>query len=157
MVTEQGQRSARHPQRLSPFRTDAFRAIATGRPGLGNRRPRQPHRGAAQGPRAPVQGGAEPRRIQLEPAQLPGPPRPSELVLFVTVQEVVLARALLDRRTDRQPRREQSDAVPAVLRIKSRLVEVKGLAVAEAVQRGRRPPIEREDEEPEPAALAREL
>ena len=73
------------------------------------------------------------------------------------MQQIVFLCALLDRALDCEPHRKEADAVPAVGWIEPRLVEIEGLPVPEAVESGCGFPVERQDEQPEPATLERQL
>src|SRR5262249_33037925 len=108
-------------------------------------------------PGAPVDALAKMGRIRFKPTKLAPTPCPVELVRLVTVQQVVLLCALLERVLDGKPHRDQADAVLAVRRIEARLIEVKDPAVPEAVQGCGGPTVERQNKQAEPAAVQGEL
>src|SRR5438132_5361126 len=127
--------------------------------GHGDRKesPRRSPEGPTRLPRPSVEQFARVRRIDLEPTERPRRPGPLELVRLITVEEVVLRRALRKGVLDGEPHRDQADTVLAVRGIEPRLVEVEDGAVPEPIQGRGGPPVERQDEEPEPATRECEL
>src|SRR6476620_8778621 len=95
------------------------------------------------------------RRKHFHPTQFACGPGPVELVFLVAMQEVVLKGSLFNSCLDRKPHRGNSDAVFAVSRIKTRLIEVKGRTVTKPVKCRRRLSIQPENEEAQPAFCGR--
>src|SRR6266851_1143533 len=90
----------------------------------------------------PMQASDHARRIELNPPKRPGLSRPKEFVRLVSVQKVVLNRALFDCFLNGQANHDESDALAHKCLVESRLVETIFIVIPKPIESGNRTSID---------------